>query len=286
MRSRWIGDRAVGALGLGTASLSLVEDADDAGSERLIELAIENGVSYLDTAAAYTRAGVAAHSERMIARVLKRTSADVMVGTKGGHYRDDAIWPVDGRPESIRANCIASLRALETACLDLYFLHKPDLEVDFEDSVGELESLRRDGLVARTGVSNVSLSQLDSAAAITPLAAIQNSFSPFELGELALIDECEKRGIAYLAYSPLGASKRSRPWQQVLPTVAGLAHKRTLSVESVVLAWELDAGTGVVPILGATRPATLLDSLRADAIDFDEPLRDAMASDLAALRIG
>ena len=134
MRSRWIGDRAVGALGLGTASLSLVEDADDAGSERLIELAIENGVSYLDTAAAYTRAGVAAHSERMIARVLKRTSADVMVGTKGGHYRDDAIWPVDGRPESIRANCIASLRALETACLDLYFLHKPDLEVDFEDT--------------------------------------------------------------------------------------------------------------------------------------------------------
>jgi len=278
---RAIGDRQVGAIGLGGAAWSLGTNRDDVAAESLLTSAIELGVSYIDTAAAYTTADASSHNERLIARVLARAPHPVVVGTKGGHFREGNRWPVDGRPAAIRANCEASLRALGVNQLDLYFLHKPDPAVPFADSVGALEELRLEGKVRFTGVSNVSADQVDEALAITPLAAIQNNFSPFRINDLELMRRCTKAQLAYMIYSPLGGPQRPRNLRQALPNASRWADERACSIESVILAWELWVSPAAIPIVGASRIDTLRDSLSSTELEVDEILFDAISKDLA-----
>jgi aryl-alcohol dehydrogenase-like predicted oxidoreductase len=268
MRQRKIGNRTVGAIGLGGASWSLRSELDDRSTEHLLEAAIGEGVSYLDTAPAYTTADEDSHNEKLIARVLARlgfTSGapdGVMVATKGGHYRDHDTWPIDGRPASIRRQCETSLRALGAEALDLYYLHWPDPKVPFEDSVGAIEQLRLEGKVVRTGISNVDLDLFERGLAISPISAVENSFSPYDTADRALVEACTRHGIAFVSYSPLGGSDRT-PLADVLPQTAALAEASGISLESAVLGWELSLSEAVIPVVGASRMATLLDSLSA-----------------------
>jgi aryl-alcohol dehydrogenase-like predicted oxidoreductase len=281
MIQRQIGDASVGGIGLGGATWSLAKEVDVAGAESTIEAALDAGVTYIDTAAAYTTADEGAHNEKLIAKALRRLGrSDVLVGTKGGHYRDGGTWPIDGRPESIRRDCEASLAALEVDALPLYFLHWPDPEVDFATSIGTLEELRREGKVVRTGASNVSAEQLAVAMGIGPLAAIQNNFSPFNLVDRELITECERLGIAYTVYSPLGGSNRPAPLAERLPTAAARATALGVSIQRVVLAWELSLSSTILPVAGSTRPASILDSAAAADLQLDDETLAAINDDL------
>lgn len=280
MEQRALGDRCVSALGMGGAQWSLSASADDQQSEALLLLALRNGVTYIDTATAYTTAEAASHNEKLIARVLSRNDFDVVVGTKAGHFRDGSSWFIDGRPESIRAHCEASLTALGVGELDLLYLHKPDPLVPFEDSVGELENLRREGKTVRTGISNVSRAQFEIATTITPLSAIQNPFSPFNRQGVDLMRACERVNVAYFAYSPLGGEGRPSSLESVLPETNRVALKKHVSLQSVILSWELALSPVVIPIIGASRKETLLDALTASPELLDEELRRALEADL------
>jgi aryl-alcohol dehydrogenase-like predicted oxidoreductase len=281
MIQRTIGDVSVGAIGLGGASWSLAAELDEARSEATIEAALDAGVTYFDTAAAYTTADEGAHNERLIARALQRLGRDdVLVGTKGGHYRDGNTWPIDGRPESIRRDCEASLVALGLDALPLYFLHWPDPQVDFVDSIGALEELRLEGKVVRTGASNVSAEQLALALGVSPLSAIQNNFSPFNLADRDLIDECARLDIAYVVYSPLGGSNRKTPLRVALPATARRADDLGVSIEQLVLAWELSLSDRVIPVSGSTRPASIRDSAAAADLTLDDQTIAAIDDDL------
>jgi pyridoxine 4-dehydrogenase len=100
-----------------------------------------------------------------------------LVATKGGHWRDGDRFPVDGRPEALRAHCDISLRTLGVDQIDPYFLHHLDPRVPLADSVGALAELRREGKIASIGLSNVTAAQLDMALDLVPIAAVQNRFS-------------------------------------------------------------------------------------------------------------
>lgn len=286
MQQRRFAGSTVSAIGLGTASWSFSPTRDDRTSESLLRLALDAGITYIDSAAAYTTATTASHNEALIARVLGAHHEGVVVATKGGHTRAGNEFPVDGRPQSIRDDCERSLAALGSDSIDLYYLHKPDPLVPFEDSVGALAGLQRDGKIKAIGLSNVSIEQVRAARQIAPIAAIQNSISPFDHTDIATATLAHDLGIAYFVYSPLGGPHRAQPLAQALPLSAALAARQQVSIEQAVLAWLLSINDTVIPIVGSSRRATLFDSIAAASVQPSEDLQRLLAHEMALLQPG
>lgn len=281
---RLIGDAAVGPIGVGGASWSFASDRDRERAFATVAAAYDAGVRYFDTAAAYTTDDEPRHNEQLVAEALRRlgSPSDVVVGTKGGHFRRGGEFPIDGRAASIRSDCEASLVALGVDSIDLYLLHWPDPKVPFAESVGALEQLRSEGKTQRTGLSNVTLEQLLEALEIGPIAAVENVFSPFQTRDRELIGECARLGVAYLVYSPLGGPEMASR-AEALPETAAQAASLGVSVEQVILAWELSLAPNVIPIAGAGRPATIRDSAAAAGRALDAATLQAVERDVVAL---
>ncbi len=261
--SRRIGDRTVWPVGLGCAFMSISDVVDEDRSLRAIHAALDAGVTVLDTARAYTTVDESAHNERLVARALAQRTAseEVLVVTKGGHFRADrTTWGVDGRPEALRRDCEASLRALGVEEIDLYLLHHPDPAVPVAESVGALDELRTRGLVRMIGVSNVDLGQLEQARRAARIDAVQNLFSPVDQAGLPVVEACAEAGIAYLAYSPLRGLAASSA--QRLPRSLEVARREGISLQRLMLAWLLGRTT-VLPLVGATREESARDSAAA-----------------------
>lgn len=277
-----IGGRELAPLALGLARWSIGRVIDDPGAERFLHHALDLGISHLDTARAYTTARHESHSEAMVARVLARRSAHdrPLVATKGGHERAGDTWVIDGRPETLRRHCERSLRTLGAETIDLYYLHMPDPQVPFDESVGALEQLRHEGKIHSVGVSNVTPEQIRIAAEITPLAAVQNRYSPTTPDNSSL-RVCAELGIAFVAFSPLGGTAR-QPLEALSPTVAELAAETTVSVETVWLAWMLALSPVVTLITGARREETLRSSLLAARSPIDAAVVERISTELEA----
>src|SRR6516165_3330730 len=172
-----IAGRQIEGIGLGTAQFAF-RDGTPEDSVATVHAALDAGVRLIDTALAYTRADAESYAEQVVARALRGIGHDrPLVATKGGHWRDGDAFPVDGRPETLRAHCEISLRTLGAGRIDLYQLHHVDPAVPLADSAGALAELRADGKVAAVGLSNVTIAQLDEASAVTPVDAVQNRLS-------------------------------------------------------------------------------------------------------------
>jgi aryl-alcohol dehydrogenase-like predicted oxidoreductase len=258
-------------IGLGTAQFAFL-DGTAADSAATVHAALDAGVTLIDTALAYTRLGVESHAEQVVASALRSWGgAPPLVATKGGHWRDGDQFPVSGRPEVLRAHCEISLRTLGVSRIDLYQLHHVDPLVPLAESVGALEDLRGEGKIAAIGLSNVNLAQLSEALAIAPIASVQNRLSLAVPGDLPMALACARLQVAYLAYAPFDGPSG------VPPTAAlDVARKHGVSVHRVLLAWLRAQSPNIVPLAGASRPATIRDS----AAPFD-----LTAEELGLLRI-
>lgn len=258
-----VDDRPIAGIGLGTAPLAF-RAGTDAEAVATVRAALAAGVRLIDTALAYTRPGVESYAEHIVAAAL-RSAADErpLVATKGGHWRDGDRFPVDGRPATLRAHCEISLRTLGTDRLDLYFLHHVDPSVPLADSVGALAELHQEGKIAAVGLSNVTIAQLDESCAITAVAAVQNRLSYADPADLPSALACTQRGISYLAYSPLAAPSGPR-----LQAALMVARRHDASVQRVMLAWLRAQAPNIVPLVGATRPASIRDS--ANSLDLTQ----------------
>jgi aryl-alcohol dehydrogenase-like predicted oxidoreductase len=184
--------------------------------------------------------------------------------TKGGHHRarsgDRDAFVVDGRPETLRRQCDESLRALGVDRIGLYLLHKPDPHVPVAQSVEALADLQEAGKVAAIGLSNVSVEQLGLAVAVAPVAAVQNHLSLQDRDDREMVDSCAQRGIAYLAYSPLGGRRRVHGLTEAVPGIATVAERHGVSPAQVAVAWLLAQSPGIGVVVGARRPASIADS--------------------------
>jgi aryl-alcohol dehydrogenase-like predicted oxidoreductase len=254
-----IAGRRVEGIGLGTAQFAF-GDGTAADAVATVHAALDAGVELIDTALAYTRAGAESYAEQVVARALRSVTSDrPLVVTKGGHWRDDravpAAFPVDGRPATLRAHCELSLHALGVDRIDLYLLHHVDPAVPLLDSVAALDELRSEGKVAAIGLSNVSVGQLDAALAVAPVAAVQNRLSYGDPADLPTALACARRQVAYLAYSPFGGPSLSPP-----RAALDVARRHGVSVHRVLLAWLRDQSPGILPLVGASRPASIRDS--------------------------
>ncbi|MDR1293368.1 MAG: aldo/keto reductase, partial [Bifidobacteriaceae bacterium] len=159
----------------------------------------------------------------------------------------------------------AGAKALGVEAIGLFYYHRPDPAVPFADSVGALVELLDDGVIVRAGVSNVNPAQIAEAREILGgrLDAVQNQFSPAFRSSEPELDLCAELGIAFLPWSPLGGIGRAKSVATRFTAYQDVADARGVSPQQVVLAWELAKSPGVIPIPGATRPASILDSLKA-----------------------
>jgi len=252
-----IDGKEVGRIALGGAAWSIFDDGDDDEAIRTIRAALDAGVRLIDTARAYSRSDFDGHNEDLIRRALAKHAArhDVVVATKGGHFRAGDAFPIDGRPASLRRDVERSLRTLQTESIGLYFLHKPDPNVPIEESVGALAEFKAEGLIGNVGLSNVDGALLRRARTITNIAAIENPMSLARgIDRLALNSE-----LPFLAYSPFAGLADLRP--ESAAVLRAMASDHNASIQRVVLSWVLAQSTTIVAIVGSRHPATIRDSV-------------------------
>ena len=230
-------------IGLGEMPMSLDGRPDEERSIRTIHAALDAGVGLIDTADAYARDDRdIGHGERLVAKALKGRRDDVIVATKGGLTRNrEQRWPPDGRPEHLRAACEASLRALETDRIDLYQFHRPDPKVPYAESIGTFKELQDEGKVRWVGISNATVDQLEEALGIVDVVSVQNQLSLGYTGPIAKgeVQACTERGIAFLAWSPLGGISSAAEAADGVDPVRAAAEAHGVSPQQVALAWLL-----------------------------------------------
>lgn len=273
MQQRKLGHVEVGALGLGAMPFSVrSRNPDEARSVRTVHAALDAGVTLVDTADAYTLdPGDMGHNERVVAKALATYGGDtseVIVATKGGHVRsshDD--WGLDGRAEYIKAACHRSLRTLGVEQIGLYQHHRPDPAVPYEETVGALRDLLDAGTIRMAGISNADPVQIRLAYEVLGgrLTSVQNEFSPRFRSSEPEIALCQSLGVAFLPWSPLGGTRRAHEMRSRHRAFADVAADHEASPQAVALAWMLSKADCVIPIPGASRPESILDS--ASAVD-------------------
>ena len=198
MHNRTIGSLSVSAVGLGCMNMSFgYGPVDDAVSIRLLNMAIDTGYTFLDTAMVYG----SGHNESLIGKALDSRRNEYVLATKCGLSRDG----INGRPEVIADNCDASLKRLGTDVIDLYYLHRVDPKVPIEDSVGAMARLVEQGKVQEIGLSEVCTENLRKANNVHPIAALQSEYSLWSrTPERGILQACSELGITLVPFSPLG----------------------------------------------------------------------------------
>jgi pyridoxine 4-dehydrogenase len=256
-------DLTVSRLGFGAMRL-LGRDAwgppkDRAASHKVLRRAVELGVNFFDTAESY-----GPHTdETLIAEALHPYPRGLVIGTKCGLLRpSSARWDPDGRPEKLRRDLEGSLKRLKLARIDLYQFHAPDPKVPFEESVGAIADFRKEGKVRHVGLSNVSVKQLEQARKIVPIVSVQNKYNIGERSSEDVLQACEKLGIAFLPWYPLGDGSALRSSK-----VVNLARKTKATPAQVAIAWLLAKSPVMLPIPGTGSVAHLEENLAAADLD-------------------
>jgi len=271
MNTRSIGQTRVSAIGLGAMPMSVAGHMpDEAQSIKTIHAALDAGVTLIDTADAYTpSADQVGHNERIVAKALPSwsgDSGDVLVATKGGHTRiEGGGWQVNSRPDYLAEACERSLKALGVEAIGLYQHHRPDPAVPYEETLGGLRDLLDAGKIRMAGISNANPEQIRLAHEILGgrLASVQNEYSPKFRTSEPEIDVCAELGVAFLPWSPLGGISSASELGGKHTAFGTVAAARGVSPQQVCLAWELARSPVVIPIPGASRPESIIDSAAA-----------------------
>jgi aryl-alcohol dehydrogenase-like predicted oxidoreductase len=216
-------------VGLGTNRLKTTPE-----HVAFVREAVSAGVRHIDTAHLYS----GGDSERAIGEALGDGAAageGVLVATKGGYRAGE------GRPEVLRSQIEQSLRSLRTKAIGLYYLHRVDPETPLEESLGEIKDHVDRGAIRHVGISEVGVEQIERARQVVDIAAVQNRYNVADRGHDDVVDYCEREGLAFVPYFPLGGD--GDPEEQ--------------------LAWLLRRSPVILPIPGTLSIDHLRDNLAA-----------------------
>ncbi|MEI2777357.1 MAG: aldo/keto reductase [Tetrasphaera sp.] len=294
MSTRTIGPEefTTSAIGFGCMGLSQgYGPADDAESVAAIHAALDAGVTLIDTAMSYGEGA----NERLVGEALRssgRAREETQLATKLGIMRTPSGVGLDADPARIRGYCEASLERLGVDRVDLYYLHRVDPRFPVEESIGAMGQLVADGLVGHIGVSEVTPEQLERAASVHPITAVQMEWSlMWREPETGIVPTARRLGVGLVPYSPLGRGLLSAtldrdavaqsPFRAGDPrfndaaltanatqveALAALAAEWGLSAAQLALAWLLAQGPDVVPIPGSRRDTRVTENAAAMAV--------------------
>lgn len=251
------GEVSVNRLGFGAMRVPGARaEQDPPAAHNLLRRAIELGVNFFDTAHAYGR------SEQLIGEALHPYPEDLIIATKAGYGRGESgQWIPDGRPETIRNHAERSLELLKVERIDLLQLHTIDRRVPLEGSIGALADLQREGRVRMIGVSNFGVKELERARAVGEIVSVQNRYSLGDRRSEDVLAVCDRDGIAFLPWFPLGAGALVRDGEL---EVIGKAHDATAA--QVALAWLLQRSPMMLPIPGTSQVAHLEEDVAAAGV--------------------
>ena len=268
-----IADLTVNRLGFGAMRVLGDPDIwgpprDPANAKKVVRRAYELGVNFFDTAESY-----GPHTNEMvIAEAMHPYPKDLVIGTKCGLVRPrPSRWDEDARPEKLRQDLEGSLKRLKLDCLHLWQLHAPDPKVPLEESLGAMVDAQRAGKVRHIGVSNFNLKQLERARKVANIVSVQNRYSLGDRSAEPVLKECEKLGIAFLPWYPLGDGSALK-----LSRVRKVAEKLKATPAQVAIAWLLAKSPVMVPIPGTGKVAHLEENVAAAKLKLSK-------EDLAAL---
>ncbi|MFE0358449.1 aldo/keto reductase [Streptomyces nigra] len=305
----------VGVQGLGCMGMSFAYGPSDADASRAtLERALDLGVTLYDTADAYG----SGENERFLAPFFKAHRDEVVIATKFGLaiHPDDPTKRIIRNDEPYIRRCVeASLKRLDADVIDLYYMHRRQVEIPLEDTVGVMADLVREGKVRQLGLSEVTAGELRQAQAVHPIAAVQSEWSLFSRDiETGVVPAARELGVTLVPYSPLGRGfltgsfaraeelgaddfRRQQPRYTgenaaanaaLLDPIRAIAQARGATPGQIALAWVQQRaavhGLPVVPIPGTRSPARVEENTAATRIELDaaelallEPLADRVS---------
>jgi pyridoxine 4-dehydrogenase len=236
----------------------------------VLRRAVELGVNFIDTADSY-----GPHvSEELIAEALHPYPSDLVIATKGGWERPGPNqWTHNATPDHLRKAVEGSLKRLRLERIDVYQLHAPDNVVSFDVSVETLADLKREGKIRMVALSNVTQEHIERARRIVPIVSVQNRYSFADREWDYVVDYCERNGIVFIPWFPLGAGRIA---DDVLNLVAQAHHA---SPTQVALAWLLRRSPAMLPIPGTSS----IDHLEQNVAAASLRLKDEEYEELAGV---
>ena len=289
-------DLHVSALGLGCMGMSFSygPPADKKEMIGLIRSAVEQGVTFFDTAEVYGPFT----NEELVGEALAPVRDQVVIATKFGFNLNPDGSPgwvgLNSRPERIRQVAEASLKRLRTDVIDLFYQHRVDPDVPIEEVAGTVKGLIREGKVRHFGLSEAGVQTIRRAHAVQPVAALQNEYSLWtRTPEKEVLPALEELGIGLVAYSPLGkgfltgkisqtTSFDSTDFRNTLPRftpearkanqvlvdlLAEMGKRKRATPAQMALAWVLAQKPWIVPIPGTTKAHRLQENLGAAGVE-------------------
>jgi len=294
MHTRQLGKNGpqVSAIGLGCMGMTDFYTTGTDTTEAIYTLhrALELGINLLDTADMY-----GPHTnEALIGKAIAGKRDQVFLASKFGIVRDPAnpaLRGVNGRPEYIREAIDGTLKRLGVETLDLYYQHRIDPEVAIEETVGAMAELVKQGKVRYLGLSEASAATLERAHKVHPISALQSEYSLWsrDQEDNGCLAACQRLGIAFVSYSPLGRGfltgalkspddfaaddyRRFSPRFQgenfaknllLVKQVQALAADKGVTAGQLALAWVLAQGDYLIPIPGTKQRKYLEENVAA-----------------------
>jgi aryl-alcohol dehydrogenase-like predicted oxidoreductase len=281
MKRRNLRDLDVSAIGLGCMGMSFAYGTpDDVESLATIDRALEIGVNFIDTADMYGPYT----NEVLVGEAIKGRRNKFVIATKFGIVvdpNDPTKRGVNGRPAYVVQSVEGSLKRLGIDEIDLYYLHRVDLDTPIEETVGAMARLVEEGKIRHIGLSEASAETLRRASDVHPITALQSEYSLWtrDVEENGVLEACRELGIGFVAYSPLGRGFLSGEFNkfddlpegdyrrisprfqgenferniQLVKKVEELARAKGVTASQMALAWVLAQGTDIVPIPGTKR---------------------------------
>ncbi len=268
------GDLPVTRLGFGAMRITgpgIWGDPPDRGEAvRVLRRAVALGVDFIDTADAYGPFV----SEDLIAEALYPYDG-VTIATKGGFVRPGpGKWYPVGLPPYLRQCVEMSLRRLRVETIDVYQLHRIDPKVPTADQMGELDAMRREGKIARIGLSEVSVEQVTEARLTAPIVSVQNQFNLVDRKSEDVLEHCEREGLGFIPWNPIAVGRLAEPEG----LVADIADETGHTPGQVALAWLLQRSPVMLPIPGTGSVRHLEENVGAAQVELTDDQLAALSA--------
>jgi pyridoxine 4-dehydrogenase len=209
---------------------------------RVLQRAVELGVNFFDTAAAYGPD----IAEELIAEALYPYPR-LVIATKGGLERPGPDqWVENGRPEFLRLQLEGSLMRLRVERIDLWQLHRIDPKVPAQEQLEAVREFQREGLIRHVGLSEVSVDQIEQARRVVPIVSVQNRYNVTDRRWEKEVEYCEREGLAFIPWFPLSAGALD------LSVLNAIAARHGATVFQIALAWLLARSPAMLVIPGTS----------------------------------